>query len=115
MEMMKRSEIESIITREIQPLRKRGWTFGVSFIKKDGTKRTMSCRFGVKKHLKGGTRSWSRVNHPHLMTVFDMGKGKENAKLIEKGIIPEDAGYRTINLNTIYRVSIDDVEYRVVD
>ena len=67
-----------------------GKIFSVSFIKKDGTERTMVCRLGVQKHLTGG----KNVNDPsqHL-TVFDMHK----------------KAYRNVALGTIYRLRCKDV------
>ena len=67
-----------------------GKIFSVSFIKKDGTERTMVCRLGVQKHLTGG----KNVNDPsqHL-TVFDMHK----------------KAYRNVALRTIYRLRCKDV------
>ncbi len=67
-----------------------GKIFSVSFIKKDGTERTMVCRLGVQKHLTGG----KNVNDPsqHL-TVFDMHK----------------KAYRNVALGTIYKLRCKDV------
>ena len=67
-----------------------GKIFSVSFIKKDGTERTMVCRLGVQKHLTGG----KNVNDPsqHL-TVFDMHK----------------KAYRNVALGTIYQLRCKDV------
>jgi len=67
-----------------------GKIFSVSFIKKDGTERTMVCRLGVQKHLSGG----KNVNDPsqHL-TVFDMHK----------------KAYRNVALGTIYQLRCKDV------
>ena len=84
----------------------KGETVGVHFIKKDGTFRSMSCRFGVKKHLKGGVRSWSRKDYPHLMTVFDM-----NAKSRDRDT---KGDYRTINLDTVKFVTMGGNHYDVV-
>lgn len=41
----------------------------VRFVKKDGTIRTMLCRTGVKKYLKGGH---STLNPDEYLTVFDV-------------------------------------------
>ena len=67
-----------------------GKIFSVSFIKKDGTERTMVCRLGVQKHLTAG----KNVNDPsqHL-TVFDMHK----------------KAYRNVALGTIYQLRCKDV------
>jgi len=73
-----------------------GKTFGVKFIKKDGSLRTMSCRLGVKKGVKGTT---------------PVATAKRNATLKESGKMgvyemydfqsEETRGFRVINLNTL--------------
>ena len=65
-----------------------GKIFSVHFIKKDGTLRKMTARLGVKKHLKGGQKSYNDKDFNHL-TVFDLVK----------------RGYRTINLNTVQKLT----------
>ena len=60
-----------------------GQFFTVHFRKKDGTIRKMTCRRGVKSHLKGGKLNWNPANF-NMVTVFDTEKG----------------AYRTINANT---------------
>jgi len=53
---------------------KGGRIFGVSFVKRTtGELRTMSCRLGVKKFLRGGQLAYSPAEK-QLLTVFDMGK-----------------------------------------
>lgn len=48
--------------------------FTVTFQKSDGSTRSMTCRRGVKKHLKGGE---STISHkPNLISVFDTAKGE---------------------------------------
>lgn len=48
--------------------------FTVKFIKADGSVRTMNCRRGVKKYLKGGL---STIRHKkNLVSVFDMRIGE---------------------------------------
>jgi hypothetical protein len=59
----------------------------LSFIKKDGTQRTMNCRMGVTKALKGGVCT---VNLDQYVVVYDMAK----------------KAYRSINKDTIVSVSI---------
>ena len=72
--------------------------FSVVFLKKDGTLRRMTCRFGVKSHLKGGRLSYDPKERNNLI-VFDMQK----------------EGYRTINLDTLMNVNMKGVEYNVTD
>jgi hypothetical protein len=50
-----------------------GRIFSVKFLKKDGTVRDMTCRLGVKKHVKGVGLNYCPQEHD-LITVFDMGK-----------------------------------------
>jgi hypothetical protein len=59
--------------------------FSAVFVKRNGEVRTMLCRLGVKKHLKGGTKKY---DYDHLMTVYDVKK----------------KGYRTINMDTLLQV-----------
>lgn len=59
--------------------------FSAVFVKRNGEVRTMLCRLGVKKHLKGGTKKY---DYDHLMTVYDV----------------RNKGYRTINLDTLMQV-----------
>ena len=63
-----------------------GKFFTVVFVKKDGTTRTMNCRLGVTKHLKGGV---STLNAEQYLTVYDM----------------KSEGYRAVNLATIVSVT----------
>ena len=62
-----------------------GKIVNVTFTKKDGTLRVMTCRLGVQKHLKGGE---STLDADKYLTVFDMSK----------------QGYRAINKDTIVSV-----------
>lgn len=56
-------------------LRKSGKVFRVDFVKRTtGEARTMVCRFGVKKYLKGGQRSFD-AGDKGLFTVYEFGKG----------------------------------------
>ena len=64
----------------------KGKFFTVVFIKKDGTTRTMNCRLGVTKHLKGGL---STLNPDQYLTVYDV----------------QAEGYRAVNLSTIVSIT----------
>lgn len=57
----------------------------VTFTKKDGTLRVMTCRLGVTKHLKGGE---STLDADQYITAFDFAS----------------KGYRAINKDTIISV-----------
>jgi hypothetical protein len=74
-----------------------GRIFSTSFVKKDGSSREMTCRLGVKKHLKGGELAYDPSEYD-LMTVFDLQKNQ----------------YRMINLDTITSITIDGISYTVV-
>lgn len=71
--------------------------FYVEFIKRTtGEHRKMTCRKGVKKHLKGGEKAYSDREYD-LMTVFDMDK----------------VGYRAINLREVTKLTINKQKYLV--
>ena len=74
----------------------KGNVFSVVFLKKDGTIRHMTCRFGVKKHLKGGELKFNPLERS-LLVVFDMQK----------------ESYRMINLETISNINMKGVDYYV--
>ena len=74
----------------------KGSIFSVVFLKKNGEVRKMVCRFGVKKHLKGGSLSFDPLQRA-LLVVFDMQK----------------EAYRMINLETISQIQMKGVEYYV--
>ena len=74
----------------------KGNVFSVVFLKKDGTIRHMTCRFGVKKHLKGGELKFNPLERS-LLVVFDMQK----------------ESYRMINLETISNIKMKGVDYYV--
>ena len=67
-----------------------GKFIAVSFIKKDGTLRTLNGRLGVVKHLRGGECTLDRTKY---IIIYDM---------INKG-------YRSINRETIQSVTIDGI------
>jgi hypothetical protein len=58
----------------------------ITFVKKDGSTRTINGRFGVVKHLKGGYNTTEHLKH--YVTIYSVA----------------DKGYRNINLNTIKRI-----------
>lgn len=88
---MKTSEIKEILSENPYGF------FTVSFIKKDGTKRTMNARLGVKKHLKGGVSTTK--NYSNLLTVYDC----------------TNKGYRNINLDKVYHIKANKKEYNFED
>ena len=100
MEEIKRNRFEALVRGLIEDSQANdpNWFFSVKFVKKDGQHRNMTARFNVKKHLKGGVKSWKDEDFPHLLTVWE-----------------KDKGYRTINVNTVYETCINHVRYPVVD
>lgn len=49
-----------------------GQIFAIEFIKRStGELRSMQCRTGVKKHLKGGTKAYTPKDH-NLLCVYDL-------------------------------------------
>lgn len=75
----------------------KGKTFGVTFLKKDGTERTMSCRREVYKHSNGGVAGWS-VNEDNI-GVYEM-----------KGVSGKEA-YRCFNVNRVKSLVISGEKY----
>lgn len=59
----------------------------VSFLKKDGTPRTINGRLHVKRYLKGGDNPNTRCGD--FLIIYSL----------------KDRGYRTINLDTVSRIA----------
>jgi hypothetical protein len=74
----------------------KGAYFTVTFIKKDGTERTMNARFGVTKYLKGGSLPYDPISKG-LLPVFDQKTGE----------------YRMINTATLLSAKVSGEEYKV--
>lgn len=68
----------------------------VEFVKKDGSVRHLTGRFGVTKHLKGGVNKTVESCNSY-MTIYDT----------------QNSGYRTINLETIKKVKFGGEVYEV--
>lgn len=73
-----------------------GEEFIAQFIKRDNTLRTMRCKTGVKKNLKGGTLPYNPGDYKNI-PVFDLD--------IEE--------YRTIRSSSLIKFSIGDRHYLV--
>ena len=71
-----------------------GKIFTIKFKKIDGSIRTMNCRAGVKKYLRGGCRTNNNADHK---VVYDLKK----------------QGYRTINLKEIISVHAGGMKINV--
>ncbi len=70
-----------------------GKIFTATFVKKTGEVRTINCRLGVTKHLRGGTSTTAHKSN--LVTVYDM----------------QSKGYRCINLDSLISVTISGIKY----
>lgn len=71
--MKKKKTAQLTKTAALQIIRS-GKFFSCEFKKRDGSIRKMTARSGVKKHLKGGTPSYS-ASDLGLVTVYEMGTG----------------------------------------
>lgn len=89
---IKRSKIEAFL------LKLGGAMFGVDFIKKDNSFRSMTARLEVRVAQKGGKSKAESLDRPYL-TVYDM--------VVQ--------GYRNVNLDTISRIRAQGKVYDVVD
>ena len=74
-----------------------GKIFSAVFTKKDGEKRTMVCRQGVAKYVKGIGLKF-KPEERSLIGVFDMHK----------------KAYRFINLETLQSLKVKGRDYKVV-
>mgnify|MGYP003640194130 FL=1 len=89
-----------MFTLSKQPLKKeyyrnlitesKGKIFSIEFIKKDGTKRKMNARISVKKGVNGKGLKYDPFEKGYLI-AYDMAKD----------------GFRTINLETITKISLN--------
>jgi len=75
-----------------------GSIFSITFTKKDGSIRQMNCRFGVKKHLKGGELAYDPLSKG-LLPVYDL----------------KNEGYRMISLNTIIELKLNGESYIITE
>ena len=75
----------------------KGNFFTVDFIKENGEFRTMNCRTGVKKYLSnnGKTIQITKPIDNGILRVFDLQKNE----------------YRSINLDTVNRITFNKVTY----
>ena len=85
-----RTKLSNLINRN------RNRIFSCVFVKKDGSFRTMNCRTGVKKGVKGTGKSISSPSNSYL-TVFDMIKDQ----------------FRVVNLETVLMINIGGKQYYV--
>jgi hypothetical protein len=83
------------LLNKIAEAKRKGCFFSVWFIKKDGSERRMTARFGVKKHLKGGK---STLDESKFFTVYSCG----------------DEDYRAVSKETVFKVKLGGVVYECV-
>jgi hypothetical protein len=75
-----------------------GHIFTATFIKKDNTIRTMNCRKGVHKNLKGGVNN-AALSNTNLSIVYDMQIGE----------------YRMINLATVLYIKYQKQLFTIME
>lgn len=100
---MKRKRKKIVTSKRLMPkseayermLDSNGVIFGVKFIKKDGTLRSMSCRLKVTKYVTGKGMAYKPLLKG-LVGVFDM-----------------NSSYRMVNLRTLQEVTFNSVRYKV--
>jgi hypothetical protein len=74
-----------------------GRFFSAEFFKKNGDFRQMTCRIGVKKHLKGGKKPYS-FSENDLVSVWDT----------------KTRAYRSIPLDSLVSLTVDGQKFTVV-
>jgi hypothetical protein len=86
-----------------------GKIFSCVFIKKNGDRREMLCRTGVKKYLKGGTLGYDPKSQGQfgLITVCEVKPGASEEE--------KSDSYRHINIDTIMRLTIGGESYQVIN
>jgi hypothetical protein len=91
-ERIKRSKVEAFLVSL------NGKMFGIDYIKKDHSFRSLTGRLDVTAPLKGGENKVEALDRPYL-TVYDA----------------QAKGYRTVNLDTARRLRVNGKVYDVVD
>ena len=75
--------------------------FGITFIKKNGEQRKMSCRARVGKYVKGVRPGGSANPSNSQITVYEMNG------------TPGPNNYRSINLDTVSRIECWGIEAKI--
>ena len=89
---LKRNQLNTVLPKD-------GKFFTVVFTKRTtGELRTMNCRLGVKKHLKGGQKAFNDTEK-QILTVWDAQK----------------KAYRSIPLENVNRITVNKNTYNVID
>jgi hypothetical protein len=97
MQTITRDQVRTLIAKS------NGRFFTVMFTKRTDQKiRTMTCRTGVKKNLKGGEPAYNFAEKD-LIPVYDT----------QAGLKPGDTGYRCIPVEGIHTISINGKDFRV--
>jgi len=78
----------------------KGNFFRACFVKKDGTVREMTARFGVKKHLKGGELTYNPEERGYIV-VFDVEKEQYRTINMEKLIFLRYNGKEVVGNHTM--------------
>ena len=107
MEQIKREDVVEFLHRETaQEIfgGKAKKMFTAHFIKRTtGERRVMNCRLGVKKYVKGVGLAFD-PSKKNLLGVWDAKERKDD----------KDTGYRFINLETVYKITVNGKDYEVV-
>jgi len=97
-----------------------GKFFGVTFTKKDGSDRNMVARRGVRKGVKGTRPDATAKRNATLMAngmigVYDVNKLPEDFDNLnaEEQAKVEKGAFRTINLETVKRLTIGGLDITV--
>lgn len=80
--------------------------FGVTFTKKDGSERKMTCQMGVKKYLAGGPRAYN-PDEKGLLWVWDRWGVEAHG--------PKDMGYRSVNVSTLSEIRAKGKTWQIVN
>lgn len=91
MNKINRQQAESIIDNT------NGRVFSVIFTKKNGERRVMNCRLGVKKYTNGKGMKYNPSKRGYKV-VYEMN----------------NRGYRMINLNTLEKIKANGQEFELV-
>lgn len=101
MPTINRSEIEQMISNLAN-----GTIYSVSFIKKDGSTRLMNSIKGTGRGVKGVGAKYD-FKSKGLIPVYDLQLAKKDPK-------NPDKAWRTVNIETIFELTVNKTKYEVV-
>ena len=101
MSKINRSEIEQMISNLSN-----GTIYSVLFVKKDGTQRLMNSIKGTGRGVKGVGAKYD-AKSKGLLPVYDL-------QLAKKDPANPDKAWRTVNIQTIYEITVNKTKYEVV-